>query len=414
MQAEVVAIGAELTSGYTVNTNAAYLARRLQDVGIPCLRHTAVPDERAMIIQTLRETLSRADLLLVTGGLGPTFDDVTMEAIAAATGRRLVFVESAARRIRAFYRAFHRRLNRQALRQAYLPEGGAALPNPVGTAPGLWLALGPGGQVLVALPGVPQEMRAIVEQSVLPRLRRLRGRTVLLSRTLRTAGLVELQIQAILKRLAIPESIQVGLYPHLMTVDVRLTATARSRSRALQALSRVERRLRRQLGQTVYGLDDDTLEAVVGRLLVRRRWTVAVAESCTGGVVSDRLTNIPGSSRYLLQSVLAYHNHAKARLLGIRPDLLRRYGAVSAPVAQAMAHGIRRTAGADLGLAITGIAGPGGGSRTKPVGLVYLALADRTRAAVRQCQFHGDRLAIKHQAAQAALDWLRRRVLAAR
>lgn len=409
MQAEVVAVGTELTSGHTVNTNAAYLARRLQYVGIPVLRHTAVPDERTAVIQTLREALTRADLVLVTGGLGPTFDDLTMEAIAAATGRRLVFVESAARRVRLFYRTFHRRLNMLALRQAFLPEGGLALPNPVGTAPGLWLALD--GPIVVALPGVPQEMRAIVEQSVLPRLARRTPRRALLSRTLRTAGLVELQIQAILARLAIPETIQVGLYPHLMTVDVRVTATGPSRSRARQALAGLERRLRRRLGEHVYGVDEETLETVVGRLLLRRRWTVAIAESCTGGLVSDRITNVPGSSRYLLQSVIAYHNQAKERLLGVRPELLRRHGAVSGPAAKAMAQGVRHVVQADLGLAITGIAGPSGGSRTKPVGLVYLALADRTGTAVKRCQFHGDRLAIKHQAAQTALDWLRRRLL---
>ena len=414
MQAEVMAVGTELTSGHTVNTNAAYLARRLQQIGIPVLRHTAVPDERTAVIQALREALTRADLVLVTGGLGPTFDDLTMEAIAAATGRRLVFIASAARRVRLFYRAFHRRLNRLALRQAYLPEGGLALANPIGSAPGLWLALDDRGPIVVALPGVPQEMRAIVEQSVLPRLARRTPRTALLSRTLRTAGLVELQIQAILARLAIPDTIQVGLYPHLMTVDVRLTAMGPSRSRARQALARVERRLRRRLGEHVYGVDEETLEAVVGRLLLRRRWTIAIAESCTGGLVSDRITNVPGSSRYLLQSVIAYHNQAKERLLGVRPALLRRHGAVSAPVANAMAQRVRQVVQADLGLAITGIAGPGGGSRAKPVGLVYLALADRARTVVRRCQFHGDRLAIKHQAAQTALDWLRRRTLVRR
>jgi len=222
---------------------------------------------------------------------------------------------------------------------------------------------------------------------------------------------VELQIQAILARLAIPETIQVGLYPHLMTVDVRLTATGPSRSRARRALARVERRLRRRLGEHVYGVDEETLEAVVGLLLLRRRWTIAIAESCTGGLVSDRITNVPGSSRYLRESIIAYHNQAKEHLLGVRPELLRRHGAVSASVANAMAQGVRRAAQADLGLAITGIAGPGGGSRAKPVGLVYLALADRTGTAVKRCQFHGDRLAIKHQAAQTALDWLRRRAL---
>jgi nicotinamide-nucleotide amidase len=193
-----------------------------------------------------------------------------------------------------------------------------------------------------------------------------------------------------------------------MTVDVRLTAVDRSRSAATRRLDRLERVLRRRLGAAVYGCEQESLEEVVGRALARRRLTLAVAESCTGGLVSDRLTNVPGSSRYLLMGVVAYHNRIKADVLGVPPSLLLRDGAVSPQAAQAMAKGIRARAGADLGLAVTGIAGPTGAAPTKPVGLVYLALADARTTQVRRCQFHGDRLAIKHQTAQLALDWLRR------
>ena len=407
MHAELIAVGAELTSGHTINTNATYLARRLQKLGIICRRHVAVGDDPAEIVDALNEAMRRASLVIVTGGLGPTFDDLTMEAIAQATGRRLVQVPAVAARIRQFYRRHHRRLNRLALRQALLPEGGHALPNPDGTAPGLWLSLDE--TVLVALPGVPREMRAIMEQSVLPRLRRRAGAAqAILSRTIRTVGLVELQIQEMLRRMTIPSSVQIGLYPHLMMVDVRFTATDSSAPRAASSLNRLERELRRRVGEAVYGLDEQTLEEAVGAVLQRRHFTLAVAESCTGGLVSDQLTNVPGSSAYFLLSVVAYHNRAKQKLLGVSQQLLSRHGAVSAPVARAMAQGVRAKAGADLGLAITGIAGPSGGTKQKPVGLVYVALADRRRTAVKRFLFPGDRLAIKQRTCQMALDWLRR------
>jgi len=228
------------------------------------------------------------------------------------------------------------------------------------------------------------------------------------SRTLRSVGIVELSIEAALRRIRIPKQIGVGLYPHLGAVDIRLTATARSPRAARGALTRVETKVRRALGEAVYGTEGDTLEGVVGELLVRRRRTLAVAESCTGGLVSDRLTDIPGSSRYLRGSVIAYHNDLKRRCLSISAATLARHGAVSAQTAKRMAQGVRRLTGSDVGLAITGIAGPSGGTARKPVGLVYLGLADGRGAVSQRCRFLGDRPAIKAQAAQAALDWLRR------
>ncbi len=409
MHAELLTIGSELTSGATLNTNAAYLARRLAELGIPCQRHVTVSDESQSLTAALREALARCDLLITTGGLGPTFDDLTMERIARATGRPLRFHAAVATTIRRFYSRRHRRLQRAALRQAWLPQGGQPLPNPLGTAPGLWLQLPQ--QRIIALPGVPREMRAIMERSVLPRLKRLGAGRAIESLTLRTAGIVELSIEAMLRRLRIPPNVQVGLYPHLRMVDVRLTATAPSRSAARRALARVERPLRRALGDDLYGTGEDTLEAVIGRLLVTHRKTLAVAESCTGGLVCDRLTNVSGSSRYLRAGIVAYHNDIKRRQLGVSDDVLTRDGAVSAQVAGRMANGVRRLARTDMGLAITGIAGPTGATRNKPVGLVYLALADGRRTITRRCQFFGDRLSIKMQAAQTALDFLRRHLI---
>ncbi|MBI3323853.1 MAG: competence/damage-inducible protein A [Candidatus Omnitrophica bacterium] len=404
--AEILAVGTELTSGKVVNANAVYLARRLEECGIACRRHVAVLDDGCAIVEAIQESLGRARLLVVTGGLGPTVDDITMAAIARAVGRRLVRIGRVARAIGAFYRAHHRRLNPLALRQAHLPDGGVALPNPAGTAPGLWLELD--GRVLVALPGVPHEMRAIMERSVLPKLRTLAGRPGIVSRTLRVIGLVELQIQAILKQLALPPEVQFGLYPHLRTVDVRLTARASSSEQASRLADRAATALRRRLGAAVYGTGEQTLEEVVGHRLVQQGKTLALAESCTGGLVADRLTNVPGSSRYLLMSVVAYENGVKARWLGVPRRALERFGAVSEPVAKAMAQGARGACGADIGIGITGIAGPTGSTPKKPVGLVYMALAGKRTVTARRYLFHGDRLAVKHQAAQMALDWLRR------
>jgi nicotinamide-nucleotide amidase len=405
MRAEILTIGSELTSGATVNTNAAFLARRLAEAGLPCQRQTTVGDGRADLARALREALSRCDLLVTTGGLGPTFDDLTMEVIAEVTQRPLVVVPAVAARVRRFYTKHHRKLQQAALRQALLPKGGTALDNPIGTAPGLWLPLP--GRLLVALPGVPSEMRAIMDRSVLPHLRRLGQGQVIETRTLRTVGIVELSIQAALRTIRVPSGIEIGLYPSLRMVDVRLTATGSSARKVRQSLRRVENALRRKLGRTVYGTDEEALEEVIGALLVRHRKTLAVAESCTGGLVSDRLTNVSGSSRYLRGSVVAYHNDLKRSYLGVPAQILARFGAVSAQTAKAMAQGIRRMAGADIGLSITGIAGPTGGTKQKPVGLVYLALSHGRTTRVQRCHFFGDRLSIKMQAAQSALDSLR-------
>jgi nicotinamide-nucleotide amidase len=406
MRAELLTIGSELLSGATVNTNAAVLARALGGIGIVCRRHVSVGDDRARLVEALREAAARCELLVTTGGLGPTFDDITIEAVGEAAGLPLRYDPAAATAVRRFYRRSRRTLQRAALRQACLPAGADALPNPIGTAPGMWLRLP--STLVIALPGVPAEMRAILERSVLPRLKRLAGPRTLLSRTLRTAGIVELSIQAVLRRLRLPDGLDIGLYPQLRMVDVRMTARAASLRAARRAIAQTEHALRRRLGTAVYGADADTLEGVIGALLVRRRRTLAVAESCTGGLVCDRLTDVPGSSRYLRGGVVAYHDQLKRGVLDVRAATLARHGAVSAATVREMAQGVRRRAGADIGLAISGIAGPTGATPGKPVGLVYVGLADARRVRAQRFQFFGDRLAIKTQAAQAALDGLRR------
>ncbi len=406
MQAHLLAIGAELISGATVNTNVAYLSRTLAELGIACRRHVAVGDDPPDIIAAITDALSHAQLVVITGGLGPTFDDTTMESLAQATGRSLVFHRAVAARIRQFYTRRRRRLQQAALRQAWLPRGGVALTNPIGTAPGLWLRHQ--GRVIVALPGVPAEMRAITEHELVRRLRRVGAPRAIETLTLRTIGVVELSIESMLRRVRVPRDVQVGLYPNLRAVDIRLTVATHSPRAASRRLHRVAASLRRALGVAVYGTNTDTLEGVVGQGLVTHGLTLALAESCTGGLLADRVTDVPGSSRYFVGGLVAYADTVKTQTLHVSAELLRRVGAVSAPVARAMAQGVRRMTGADIGLAITGIAGPTGATLTKPVGLVYLGLAGPTGSSTRRFQFLGDRAAIKFQATQAALDWLRR------
>ncbi len=415
MRAELLTIGSELLCGATPNTNATYLARRLVDVGIACHRQVTVDDDSVSIVRALQEALTRSDLVILTGGLGPTCDDMTIAAIAKAMGRSLIVHPATAASIRRFYARRHRTLQRAALRQAELPKGSIALPNRLGTAPGLWMSLARlhprNPSFIVALPGVPAEMRLIMEQSVLPKLKQLRRSAPFATLTLRTAGVVELAIERVLKQLRLPSSVRVGLYPYLHTVDIQLTVSASSRQAAQALLQRIEERLRRKLGVAIYAMAQESLEQVVGRLLVSRHQTLAVAESCTGGLIGHHLTRIPGSSRYFRGSVIAYHNDLKRQLLGVTEKLLNRYGAVSEPVAVTMARKVRLVTGSDVGLSVTGIAGPQGATPTKPVGLVHFALADNRGSIHLRCQFIGDRDQIKAQAAQTALNWLRLRLL---
>jgi len=426
MDAEILTIGSELLSGATVNTNAAYLAERMGRLGIACRRQTAVPDGRDPIVQAVREALGRCDLLLLTGGLGPTFDDLTMAAVAEAVRRPLRRNPAAAARVRRFYRLYRRTRQRMhhgpavgrgtegaALRQADLPSGAQALPNPLGSAPGMWLPLrsprsagSPRGPLLIALPGVPDEMRLIMERSVLPRLGRIAAARRARSRTLRTIGVVELDIERVLRRLRVPRELEIGLYPHLHAVDVRITAAGpAARGRTVRL---VERRLRTALGKAVYGTDADTLAGVVGAALAARQRTVAVAESCTGGMIAASLTDVPGSSAYVLGGIVAYADRVKSDLLGVPRAVLARHGAISAATARSMARQVRAMMGADYGMSATGIAGPSGGRPNKPVGLVYVGLSDAHRTRARAYRFSGGRARIRALAVQAALDWLRR------
>jgi nicotinamide-nucleotide amidase len=381
-------------------------------VGWDCLRHTAVGDNERRIAETIREALDRADAVIVTGGLGPTQDDVTREALAAVAGvslRRQPELEQWLRE--RFARMGVQRMAEMNLRQADVPEGARVIDNPRGTAPGLIVEVD--GKPTYAVPGVPREMEGMLERVVLPDLaaRAGEGRAIV-SLTLRTVGVGESRLAERLTPLweeAGSGEVTLAYLASPGEVRVRLTAVGATRSEALAGIAPVESRVREELGDIVYGTDDETLEAVVGRLLRERDLSLATAESLTGGLLGGRITGIAGASDYYLGGVVAYATDAKASQLGVDPDLLAADGPVSEPVAAAMAAGARSVFGADLGLAATGVAGPTEQSGRR-VGTLCLAVADAAATATRTLTAPGDRTQVRLWTCSVALDLLRRRL----
>ncbi|WP_447972644.1 competence/damage-inducible protein A [Nitrospira sp. Kam-Ns4a] len=410
----VIAVGAELLVGGRAETNSLFLARRLAAAGIEVRVKLVVGDDAADIADAVRQAARRADVVVLTGGLGPTRDDCTREGVARATGRPLRRRAEALAGLRERLASWGRPTTPVQERQARLPAGAEVLPNPTGLAPGF--ALRWRGALIVALPGVPSEVERMWEEAVAPRLlaaRPRRGRAGALAdiahRVLHTFGLPEAELDCRLHALRRGlRTVRLGLLASPLGVDVVLTALP---PRGASRLDRLARAVRRKVGDALFGEGEETMEQVVGRLLTTRGFLLAVAESCTGGLIGHRLTQVPGSSAYLDRVLVSYSNRAKTELLGVPESVLRRHGAVSAEVAAAMARGVRALSRVQVGLSVTGIAGPGGATAGKPVGLVYVGLdvrAGRTsHRTVREFRFHGEREAIKLRASQAALNVLR-------
>ncbi len=410
MQVELFSVGTELLLGQIVDTNASFLAGKLSELGINVYHKTTVGDNARRLAAALRISLGRSDVVLATGGLGPTEDDITAAAVAEVMEVGLVEDEATSQKIRSFARSRGIRLLDSLLKQARVPDGAAVVPNAIGTAPGFMISRD--SKTVIALPGVPTEMKAMAEQTVLPYLAARaaqEGAAVIVSRMLRLAGIGESQAEA-----EISDLLQAQTNPTIaplakaQEVWLRLTARAPDRAAAEELIAPVEAEIRQRLGDHIYGADGETLEAAVGDMLRKAGLTLAIAESCTGGLVGHRITDIPGSSDYFLASLTTYSDESKVDLLGLPKETLEAHGAVSAEAAAAMAEGVRRAAGADLGLSVTGIAGPGGGTPTKPIGLVYLGRADAAGTVTEELRLRGDRLMIKERAAQLALYLLYR------
>ena len=410
--AETIAIGSELLVGGRSDSNSLYITEALGRLGYEVRFKSIVGDEKDDIRNTLSHAVGRAGVIVITGGLGPTVDDCTREAVAAATGMRLARRKQALESMMARLAQWGRTPNAGQLRQALIPSGATVVTNPVGSAPGFLLSWK--GAIVIALPGVPSEMESMMKESVIPFLdaratRAREARPEPITRLLfHTWGLAEADVDAKLAGLLPKRSaVDLGLLASPTGVLVSLTTKAQS-TVGEEGFAGLAAGVRTRLGDWLYAEGQETMESVVGRLMTERKLTVATAESCTGGLIGHRLTQVPGSSAYVDRGVICYSNRAKIDLLGVPPELIEQYGAVSAEVAAAMAQGIRERAGVSVGLSVTGIAGPGGATPTKPVGLVHTGLNAEGGTVTKEHRFHGDRSVIKQRASQAALDLLRR------
>jgi nicotinamide-nucleotide amidase len=418
VRCEIIGVGTELLLGQIVNTNAAWIGQRLADVGWDVLRHTAVGDNEGRIADALREALDRADAVIVTGGLGPTQDDVTREAVAAAAGVELVRDHAIEDWLRERFARFGTDMPAMNLRQANVPKGARTIDNPRGTAPGLAIEID--RKPVYAVPGVPREMEHMVEAVILPELvaRAGEGRAIF-SRTLRTAGIGESRVAERLTPLwdAANQAAEAagGGWVNLAylagagEVRVRLTVAAPDRDAAMAAIGPVEAVVRAELGDVIYGTDDDTLETVCAALLTSAGKTLATAESLTGGLLSGRVTSVPGASDFFIGGASTYAVESKTAILGVPPVLLDAAGPVSEAVAGAMAEGARSAFGADIGVSTTGAAGPTEHDGAPP-GTVCLAVADAAGTVTRRIVAPGDRFQVRNWTTTVALDLLRRRL----
>jgi len=403
---EILTIGSELLTPYFQETNSQYLTQRLNDLGMDVSFKSVVGDDRENLLRAINDALSRAQLIIATGGLGPTKDDRTREAFAEALHRKLLFHKDILKKIEERFKRRGLSMPTVNRKQAYIIEGAEALENKNGTAPGMWLEKEQ--QIIGLLPGPPHELKPMFEQSVWPRLQKL-SRLHVFRKVIKTASLTESQTETFISKLY-PEtsSLQISTLAYPGQIEIHLIARSeKSLTQAKNQVSRLEKKILERLKDHVFSSTGEELEEVVGRLLRSQHKTLAVAESCTGGLLGDRITDVPGSSDYFLQGIVAYSNQAKINALGVKPSILQQQGAVSPEAAQAMARGIREKAQSDYGLGITGIAGPSGGSPQKPVGLVYIALAWEKGIEVKKNRFLGNREKIKFQASQKALDILR-------
>lgn len=410
MKAEIIAVGSELLTPDRQDTNSLFLTAQLNRLGIEVLRKTVIGDQFGDLRDAFQEAMERAELIIATGGLGPTEDDLTREAVADLLSRKLVPNADVLRHIEARLRIFGRAMSEKNARQAMVPEGATVLENAKGTAPGLWLEAR--GRIVILLPGPPQELKGIFAAQVEPRLARHAAGVRLYARELRVAGMGESDVD---QRIAPIYTRRTDVQTTILTapgeIQIHLRTWSTDAARAECTLQQLQESIVLALGESIFTVNGESMEEVVARELTLNQATIATAESCTGGLLAERLTRIPGSSTYFLGGVVSYSNALKSAWLDVPSEIIESRGAVSAEVAMALADGIRRRTGATLGIGITGIAGPGGGSPEKPVGTVHVALAGPAGNKERGLLFPGDRERIRWMAAQAALDLVRRHFL---
>lgn len=413
MNAEVISIGDELLIGQVINTNQAFIAEQLNTVGLSVVRMTTVGDEDGEILASFNVAWRAHDVVIVTGGLGPTHDDVTRAAICKFFNTSLERNDQALENIKRLFASRGLPLTQLNEQQALVPKNCIVIPNTQGTAPGYMFEKG--GKTMVVMPGVPYEMTAMMEKFVIPHFSEKPQDYVVRHRTLRTTGIAESilaeQIGDIGELFTPNSGVSLAFLPSPLGVRLRISVRSASASSAERALTDVEEKLRSKAHKYIYGTEKEELEEVVGRLLLERKLTIAVAESCTGGLIMDRLTDVPGSSAYFLQGAVLYSNESKITRLNVPAALLDQHGAVSRQVAKALAEGIRKQSNADIGLSTTGIAGPSGGTPDKPVGLVWIGFSDELGTFAMKFNFGNHRKRFKERASQAALELVRRKLL---
>lgn len=409
MDAEIIAVGSELLTPLHVDTNSLYLTEKLNALGIEVRFKTVVGDRREDLGAAFRSALARSPLIILTGGLGPTEDDINREVVAELLNRRLGEVAELRQRLQERFARLGRTMPANNLRQALVPEGAEWLENQHGTAPGIWIEHD--DHIVLLLPGPPRELEPMFDAHCLPRLARYAGRQKIRTRVYRIVGLpesdVDQRIAPIYKAYSNPTTTILAT-PGAIEVHLRARVSTPEEAEAL--LTELGDKIELALGDHVFSTQGESLEEVVGMYLVMRQKTVAVAESCTGGLLAERLTRTAGSSTFFLGGAVCYSNELKTLLAGVPPELMEAHGAVSKPVAQALAEGIRARTGASMGVGITGIAGPSGGTAEKSVGLVFVALADGRGTQVREFHFPGPRERVRHWASQMALEMIRRRI----
>lgn len=408
MKCEILAVGTEILLGDIINTNAQYISRRLNEEGIFVYYQSVVGDNPERLRQSYELAFSRADLVITTGGLGPTKDDLTKEVAFEYFGKESVCHEESLNQIKEYFLKINKPLGKTNEKQAYFPKDAIVLKNNNGTAPGCIIECN--DKVLVMLPGPPREMKAMFEESVMPYLKRYCD-DILVSKILRVMGVGESAAAELIGDIIDGTNPTVAPYAKDGEMIFRITAKAKNEEEAVQLIVPVEDKIRKLLGNNIYGEGETSIENVVGDILVKKGLTIATAESCTGGMVAAKLINYPGISASIIEGAVTYSNDSKVRRLGVRAETLEKYGAVSSQTAIEMAKGIARTSGANIGIATTGIAGPGGGSEEKPVGLVYISMYYEGKVQVKKLNLIGNREKIRERATIILIDMIRRRLL---
>ena len=410
LSAEIIAVGSELLTPDKTDTNSLWLTEKLNEIGIEVKLKIVVGDDAARLEETIKDAVRRSNVVITTGGLGPTEDDITRAVAAKALGKELIFKQEVFDEISQKFQRLGRQTPEINRRQAYVIENSEVLPNPNGSAPGIFFS--ENGKYLILLPGPPRELKPMFETGVLPSLKTSAGEIAVCRRVLRVVGMGESALDEIIAPIYKEyQNPQTSILFNKTEIEIHLTAQSKSVTEAAKLLDELSEKICEKLGDAIFARNGELMEEVVAGLLTQQEKTVATAESCTGGLIAQRLTELGGSSKYFMEGIVSYSNEAKMHSLDVPKDMLEKHGAVSSQVAEAMAIGARKRAGTDFAISVTGVAGPGGGSEEKPVGLVYFGIADANGVEHRKFIFPGDRYLIRWRSSQAALDLLRRKLL---